>query len=404
MIGAVVITVGLALTLNGATKRNGRYTYTTSPVERDTLAVKVTAVGSLEPSNLVSVSSELSGIVARVMVDENDAVTAGQLLAELDTELLAAQARQSRASVNASEATLAQALATVEGAASDWQRAKTLHASGTVSQAELERAQTAHRQAVAGYALGEAQLQQARASSQAAQTNLDKARVVSPITGVVLERDVEVGQAVVSSLQAATLFRVAEDLRKMTVDVEVDEADVGRIHAGQSADFTVAAYPDRVFEAEVVKVNLAPKGTSEVVTYIATLSLENPEMKLLSQHPPGHPKQPTLQRIRIPKSRHLPNGNLHDIGRGVLGHHMGPTQPGTPRQNDRNQIVEGGHFGTGGQRRSRGKCRHTPQVLSTPQKDPPQRKNQHINASKSYYNPGNTYVSGAGSPGVGPRS
>jgi HlyD family secretion protein len=281
VVATIIVTVAMVFGLTGNAKRNGRYSYTTSTVERGTLAVKVTAVGSLEPSNLVSVSSELSGIVARVMVDENDAVTAGQLLAELDTELLRAQARQSRASVSASEATLAQALATIQGAALDWQRAQRLHASGAVSQAELERAQTAHRQAVAGYALGEAQLLQARASSQAAQTTLDKARVVSPITGVVLERDVEVGQAVVSSLQAATMFRVAEDLRKMTVDVEVDEADVGRIHAGQSADFTVAAYPDRVFEAEVVKVNLAPKGTSEVVTYVATLSLENPEMKLL---------------------------------------------------------------------------------------------------------------------------
>ncbi|MCO4745890.1 MAG: efflux RND transporter periplasmic adaptor subunit [Proteobacteria bacterium] len=303
----VVILVGAgALWMSQGRAGSGRYVYTTAPVELGSLEVKVTAVGSLEPSNAVAVSSELSGIVARVYVDENDEVTEGQLLAELDTELLQAQARQSRATVRASEASVAQALATVEGAASTLKRSESLWDSGGVSDAEVERSRTAHRQAVAGYALAEAQLQQARASSQAAQTNLDKAKVISPITGVVLERTVEEGQAVVSSLQAATLFRLAEDLRKMTVDVEVDEADVGRIEAGQPADFTVAAYPDRVFDAEVTKVNLAPKGNSEVVTYVATLSLDNPDMKLL----PGMTATASITAEVVENALLVPNAAL----------------------------------------------------------------------------------------------
>lgn len=282
----IAATIGLALagaalwwTLNP--NKVAKYTYTTGAVDRGSLEVKVTAVGSLEPSNAVSVSSELSGIVSRVLVDENDEVEAGELLAELDTELLSAQARQSRWSVTAAEATVARERATVEGSATDLARTTALHKVATVSDSEFERAQTAHRKAVASFALAEAQLQQARASSHAAQTNLDKARILSPINGVILERTVEEGQAVVSSLQAATMFRVAEDLRKMTVDVEVDEADVGRIHAGQAADFTVAAYPDRVFDAEVTKVNLAPKGSTDVVSYLATLTLDNPDRSLL---------------------------------------------------------------------------------------------------------------------------
>jgi HlyD family secretion protein len=280
--GALVVAAGAAWwSQSPARPGNSRYVYDTVTVERGELEVKVTAVGTLEPSNAVSVSSELSGIVKSVLVDENDRVQAGQLLAELDTELLEAQAREARARYQAARATLAQARATAEGASTDLARAESLVASGSTSRAELDRAQTAHRQAVAGVSLAEAQLDQARAASQAAQTNLDKAKVTSPIDGVVLERTVDAGQAVVSSLQAATMFRVAEDLTTMTVDVEVDEADIGRIEAGQAADFTVAAYADRVFDAEVTKVNLAPTGASDVVTYLATLTLDNPDMALL---------------------------------------------------------------------------------------------------------------------------
>lgn len=278
-VGAIGIAGGIWLGTRPAVR--GMYTYETVPVERGDLEIKVTAVGSLEPSNAVSIGSELSGIVLRVLVDENDTVEEGQLLAELDTDLLRAQARQSRASVDAAEATLEQALATVQGTSTELARAQQLFQHKSTSEAALEQAKTSHSQAVAGVSLAEAQLQQARASYAAARTNLEKTRIVSPIDGVVLERAVEEGQAVVSSLQATTLFRVAEDLRAMTVDVEVDEADVGRIEAGQAADFTVAAYPDRVFDAQVEKVNLAPNVSGGVVTYVATLSLENPELELL---------------------------------------------------------------------------------------------------------------------------
>lgn len=305
------VAVGLVLIALFAASRlaptgSGRYTYETLPVTRGTLLIKVTAVGSIEPSNAVAVSSELSGIVAKVHVSENDEVEAGQVLAELDTDLLEAQARQSQASVHASEATVAQSRATMEGASVDLSRAEQLHDKGAISAAEFDRARTAHRQAVAGFALAEAQLEQARASALAAKANLSKTRIVSPIAGVVLERSVEEGQAVVSSLQAATLFRVAEDLRKMTLDVEVDEADIGRIKAGQQADFTVSAYPERVFDAEVTKVHLAPVDSSDVVTYLATLSVDNPGLELL----PGMTATASITAERLEDALLVPNQAL----------------------------------------------------------------------------------------------
>jgi HlyD family secretion protein len=249
-------------------------------VSRGNLAVTVTAVGKLQPLDEVLVSSELSGIVRHVYVDANDAVVEGQVLAELDTQILTAQARQSHAQVEAGEASMRQAYANVKAAQLERGRAEQLFEKRAIGQAQLDQTRTSHEVAVASLALAEAQVRQARASDEAAHTNLTKARIVSPIDGVVLERNVEPGQAVVSALQAATLFRVARDLSRMKVEVEVDEADVGRIEPGQAADFTVAAFSDRVFDARVEKVDLAPIGASDVVTYAAHLHLENPELAL----------------------------------------------------------------------------------------------------------------------------
>lgn len=265
--------------LQGAKPQGDRYH--TQPVELGDLKVTVTAVGKLQPLDEVTISSELSGIVRAVHVDTNDRVAAGQVLAELDTQVLTAQARQSHAQVEASHASLQQALVSVDAQKLAFDRTKSLADKGAASQASLDQARASYETAVAAVALAEAQLRQARASDEAAHTNLGKAQVVSPIDGVVLERNVEPGQAVVSALQAATMFRVARDLDRMMVEVELDEADVGRIHQGQVADFTVAAYPDRVFDARVEKVDLAPVDSlTEVVSYGAELHLANPDQVL----------------------------------------------------------------------------------------------------------------------------
>jgi len=279
-VGAVVVVAAVAMWTGGPARAPDER-YATQPVERGDLSVRVTAVGRLQPVDEVAVSSELSGIVRAVHVDTNDTVTAGQVLAELDTQVLTAQARQSHAQVEAMDASLRQSLVNVEQLRLTFERTEGLAAKGATSTASLDQARANYEAAVAAVALAEAQLDQARASDQVAHTNLAKAQVVSPIRGVVLERNVEPGQAVVSSLQAATMFRVAGDLSQMLVEVELDEADVGRIRAGQAADFTVAAHADRVFDATVVKVDLAPmSGVGDVVTYGAELLVDNPDQLL----------------------------------------------------------------------------------------------------------------------------
>jgi HlyD family secretion protein len=306
-VGLVLLVLGGAMYMSlGPVPKRTPEGYETQSVERDDLSVTVTAVGKVQPLDEVSVSSELSGIVRHVHVDTNDPVQAGQLLAELDTQILTAQARQSHAAVEAQQAALRQALAQVEAARVERERVEILGSRGAVSQAAVDQARTNHEVAVASLALAEAQLRQARASDDAAHTNLEKAQIVSPIDGIVLERNVEAGQAVVSSLQAATLFRVARDLSRMKVEVEVDEADVGRIEPGQTADFTVAAFSDRVFDAVVHKVALAPISNTNVVSYEAELHLDNPDGVLR----PGMTATASIATETYPDALVVPNAAL----------------------------------------------------------------------------------------------
>lgn len=241
------------------------------------ITLTVVAVGKVEPKDTVAIGSELSGIVKDVLVDVNDHVKAGQTLATLDTSLLNAQAQQARAQVQSAQASLTQAQVGEAAAKLALGRATSLSGTAAQSVATLDDAKSAYAKAQAAVGVTRAQLSQARAARDAAEVNLAKAVIKSPIDGVVLERNVEPGQAVVSALQAATLFSVAADLSQMTVSVEVDEADIGRLKVGQHATFTVAAWPDRVFDAVVDKVHPAPIPNEAVVAYTAELSLKNPD-------------------------------------------------------------------------------------------------------------------------------
>lgn len=281
-------------------------TWEDQPVTVGDLTLSVVAVGTLEPRNIVAVGSELSGIVRTVHVEANDLVRAGQPLAELDTTLLAAQVRQSRAQVAAAQAQLAQAKVTEAAAARARDRSRRLAGSAGLSEADLDQAVTAWEQADAAVGVAAAQVEQARAGLATAEANLDKAVIVAPIDGVILERTVEPGQAVVSAFQAATLFTVAEDLEHMQVAVEIDEAHVGRLQAGQAATFTVAARPDRMFDAMVHKVHVAPMPGLSVVTYAAELYLDNPDGLLL----PGMTATAEIVTDRLEGVLQVPNTAL----------------------------------------------------------------------------------------------
>lgn len=254
--------------------------YLTEPVAVGDITVVVTATGSVQPTNKVDISSELSGTVRRVLVDYNSPVTVGQTLAELDTDKLTASAESARAKLAAARARVAEAEATVAEKESDYERKRDLVQRNVASAHDFDAASAARRRAVAALATARAEVGNAEADLRLSETNLAKSFIRSPIGGVVLKRNVEPGQTVASTLQAPILFSIAEDLKKMEVQVDVDEADVGQVKEGQKAAFTVDAYPDRTFEAEIRELRFGSETVQGVVTYKAVLTTDNTHLLL----------------------------------------------------------------------------------------------------------------------------
>jgi len=257
--------------------------YRTAEAERGDLVVTVTATGNLEPTNQVQVGTEVSGTVRSVEVDYNDIVTAGQVLARLDTTKLEAQVGQSRAAVESARANLLLAKATLQEANSDMERltrVRQLSSGKMPSVQDFEAAEAALKRAQANEAVIKANIAEAEAKLKVDQTNLDKAIIVSPVNGIVLARSVEPGQTVAASLQAPVLFTLAEDLTKMELHVNVDEADVGQVKEGQQATFTVDAYPDRTFPARITQVRYGSQSSEGVVTYLTVLNVDNSDLSL----------------------------------------------------------------------------------------------------------------------------
>ena len=257
--------------------------YATETVNRGNLVVAVSANGTLVPTNKVDIGSELSGTVARVLADVNDRVTKGQVLAELDTEKLRDQVMRSRASLDVAQARQRQAEATVREATGNLRRLEEvsrLSAGRVPSQAEMATAQATLARAQADVSSAQASIADAKAAASVDETNLRKASIRSPINGVVLSRSVDPGNAVAASLQAVTLFTIAEDLAQMKLQVNVDEADVGQVGAGQKATFNVSAYPNRNYPATVTRVYYGSTITNNVVTYVAELKVDNKDLTL----------------------------------------------------------------------------------------------------------------------------
>jgi len=278
-IAAAAIALGViaALYYSG---RGEAIRYQTVKAERGSLTVIVTATGTLQPTNQVDVGSELSGIVKSVAVDFNDMVKVGQVLARLDPTKLKAQVVQSEAALSSARARVTEAEANEDEMKRKLQRAKELSARSFVSEEALVTAEAAHKRAVATLASVRSQMEQARATLEVDRTNLAKADIRSPINGTVLARKVEPGQTVAASFQAPVLFTLAEDLTKMELHVDVDEADVGQVRTGQNAAFTVDAYAGREFPSTVSEVRNAAKTVSGVVTYETVLSVDNTQLLL----------------------------------------------------------------------------------------------------------------------------
>jgi HlyD family secretion protein len=257
--------------------------FLTEAASRGNLTVSVSASGTLAPTNEVEVGSELSGIVEQVLVDVNDRVKKGQVLARLDTAKLQDAVVRSEANLAAAEAQVRQAAATVAEARSNLARLKhvaELSGGKVPAKSELDTAEATLQRAVAAQASAEAGVAQNRAALKSDRTNLAKASILSPIDGVVLARKVETGQTVAASLSAPVLFKLAEDLAKMELQVKVDEADVGQVKEGLEASFTVDAWPGRKYAARITRVSYGSITTDQVVSYETTLKVDNRDLSL----------------------------------------------------------------------------------------------------------------------------
>jgi len=257
--------------------------YQTRPVKTGDLEITVTATGNLEATNQVEVGSELSGIITKVTVDYNDQVKLGQPLAYLDDTKIKATVAKSRAEVSSAKAKYQEALATRNAAEKTLQRYRKTRelTNGKLPSLEnLDQAEAELERSVASLEAASAAIEIAEATLRSNETDLEKTTIYSPINGVVLTRAVEPGQTVAASLQAPVLFTLAEDLSSMELQVDVDEADVGQVKQGQRARFSVDAYPDRQFEAQITQVRYGAETTNNVVTYKTVLRVDNRDLLL----------------------------------------------------------------------------------------------------------------------------
>ena len=241
-------------------------TYETVELKKDSINNTVTATGTIEPITKVDVGTQVSGTISHIYVDYNSVVTKGQLLAELDRKLLEAELKSEMANLKSSKSEF-------EYQDKNFKRLHQLHEKNLISETEYEEALYQYEKAQQAY-------EKAQATLVKAQSNLDYATIYSPIDGVVLSREVEEGQTVAASFETPTMFTIANDLRKMQVIADVDEADIGQVLEGQRVTFTVDAFPDDTFEGDVTQVRLNPTTESNVVTYEVVIDAPNPELKL----------------------------------------------------------------------------------------------------------------------------
>jgi HlyD family secretion protein len=254
--------------------------YLTAPVTKANIRQVVSSTGTLQAVTTVLVGSQVSGTIAKLFADYNSKVTNGQIVAQLDQARFAARVEETRANVLAAQASLAKAKVALEDADRTLKRTAELKQRELVSQSELDAAQTTYDSARAQVNVTQSQVGQAQAAMNQAQIDLGYTIIRSPVDGIVISRSVDVGQTVAASLSAPTLFNIANDLTKMEVHTNVDEADIGNISVGQDVSFTVDAHAQRRFRGKVYQVRNAPQVIQNVVTYDSVVRIDNKELLL----------------------------------------------------------------------------------------------------------------------------
>ncbi len=254
--------------------------FITKPATKGNVMRSVITTGNVNPVVTVQVGTYVSGPIQSIYCDYNTKVKAGQLCAKIDPKSFQVAVDQAKANLASAQAQLAKDRASLAYAKANYERDRGLLKRGIVSQDTVDSDKSAYDQAAAQVKLDEATILQRQAALEGAQVNLDYTNIVSPVDGTVVSRNVNVGQTVAASFQTPTLFLIAQDLTKMQVDTNVSESDIGGVHVGQRATFTVDAYPTRTFEGEVSQIRKAPITVQNVVTYDAVISVANSQLLL----------------------------------------------------------------------------------------------------------------------------
>ena len=261
--------------------RNGETVqYKTAKIEVGTIGKYVTATGTINPVRTVLIGSQVSGLVSKLYADFNSVVKVGQIMAQIDPVPFQHKVRMADAALATATASLEKAKVNAGNNRKNYLRQRKLFVKKIISINDIDTARTAYHVSRAEVKLAEAQVMQATASREVAKTDLEHTSIVSPLNGIVISRNVDVGQTVVASFQTPTLFNIAEDLVHMQIDTNVDEADIGMVAVGQEVKFTVDAFPDDVFEGKVTEIRMSPIIFQMVVTYDTIVSVNNSALKL----------------------------------------------------------------------------------------------------------------------------
>jgi HlyD family secretion protein len=304
--GAVAALAVGAIAYYRVTRPDDTPTIVTAPVTRGDVVEAVDATGTLQAVTTVQVGTQVSGTIKALHADFNSKVRRGQVVAELEPSLFETQVEQARATVVRLEAESQRSVVQLEDAENRLRRARELAARQLISTSDLETAETTARQAEAALRAAEAQIVQAQASLNQSRVNLAHTIIKAPIDGIVISRNVDVGQTVAASMQAPTLFVIARDLTEMQVEASVAESDIGRVRTGQSVSFRVDAYPDDVFAGRVSQVRLQPTVEQNVVSYVTVIDVPNPALTLK----PGMTANVTVEIARAADVLRVPNAAL----------------------------------------------------------------------------------------------
>jgi HlyD family secretion protein len=308
LIGVVVLAalIGAGLLWRSKTRPPPPPKYVTAEISRGEVIETVQSTGQVKPLTEVQVGAQVSGRITKVFVDFNSRVKKGDVLAEIDPTLFGTAIDSNRAAVASAEAQVARADSNLVTARQRVDRAKKLVSEGIGSQADLDGAQGAYDVAVADVAASKAQVAQLAAQLRSSRTNMEYTRIFSPIDGIVINRAIDPGQTVAASFQAPVLFVIAQDLAKMRVLADIDEADVGRLKEGMNAEVSVDAFLGDKFKGKVAQVRYSPTTQSGVVTYAAVIEVENPDLKLR----PGMTASVKIRSAEVKETARIPNAAL----------------------------------------------------------------------------------------------